>query len=197
MEVLSHYLKWRIGITPPQTQTTEAERSCITTHARGKHHLVEIGVWHGVTTKLMRASMASNGVLFAVDPFMVGRLGVSLQQKIAHSEVGRSSHGEVRWIRSLGADALLMAKAQGLEAVDFIFIDGDHSFEGLKSDWNLWTPLVSLGGIVALHDSRSTPTRDLEKAGSTIFTQNHVLNNPQFQVVEQVDSLTVLKKRSD
>ena len=37
--------------------------------------------------------------------------------------------------------------------VDVLFIDGDHSFEGVLSDWLLYNPLVIKGGIVAFHDA--------------------------------------------
>ena len=36
--------------------------------------------------------------------------------------------------------------------IDFLFIDGDHSYEGVKSDFELYSPLVRYGGIIALHD---------------------------------------------
>ncbi len=35
---------------------------------------------------------------------------------------------------------------------DFILIDGDHSTEGVMADWNRYAPLVSSGGLIALHD---------------------------------------------
>jgi cephalosporin hydroxylase len=40
----------------------------------------------------------------------------------------------------------------GGERVDFLFIDGDHTYEGVKSDFEMYSPLVREGGIVALHD---------------------------------------------
>jgi predicted O-methyltransferase YrrM len=36
--------------------------------------------------------------------------------------------------------------------IDFLFIDGDHTYDGVKSDFELYSPLVSVGGIVAFHD---------------------------------------------
>lgn len=36
--------------------------------------------------------------------------------------------------------------------VDFLFIDGDHSYEGVKADYERYSPLVSKGGIIAFHD---------------------------------------------
>lgn len=36
--------------------------------------------------------------------------------------------------------------------VDFLFIDGDHSYAGVKADFELYAPLVRSGGVIALHD---------------------------------------------
>ncbi|MGQ9691608.1 MAG: class I SAM-dependent methyltransferase [Thermoproteota archaeon] len=36
--------------------------------------------------------------------------------------------------------------------IDFLFIDGDHSYEGVKKDFEMYSPLVRKGGIIAFHD---------------------------------------------
>lgn len=36
---------------------------------------------------------------------------------------------------------------------DFAFIDGDHTYEGIRSDWLGYSPLVRPGGLVAFHDT--------------------------------------------
>ena len=36
--------------------------------------------------------------------------------------------------------------------VDFMFIDGDHSYEGVKQDFWNYLPLLKEGGYVAFHD---------------------------------------------
>jgi len=38
------------------------------------------------------------------------------------------------------------------ERVDFLFIDGDHTYEGVKKDFEMYSPLVKKGGIIAFHD---------------------------------------------
>ncbi len=38
------------------------------------------------------------------------------------------------------------------QKIDFLFLDGDHSFEGIKQDFEWYAPLVRSGGIVAFHD---------------------------------------------
>ncbi len=36
--------------------------------------------------------------------------------------------------------------------LDFLFIDGDHSYNGVKDDFNMYVKFVKQGGIVAFHD---------------------------------------------
>ena len=40
---------------------------------------------------------------------------------------------------------------QGHE-LDFLFIDGDHSYEGVREDFMMYSPLVREGGLIAFHD---------------------------------------------
>lgn len=37
-------------------------------------------------------------------------------------------------------------------SVDLLFIDGDHSYGGVKADWHDYAPYVADGGLVVLHD---------------------------------------------
>jgi cephalosporin hydroxylase len=45
----------------------------------------------------------------------------------------------------------------GGRKVDFLFIDGDHNYEGVKRDFEMYSPLVSKGGMIAFHDIVSGP----------------------------------------
>lgn len=40
----------------------------------------------------------------------------------------------------------------GDKPLDFLFIDGDHRYEGAKADFELYSPLVRPGGLIAFHD---------------------------------------------
>jgi cephalosporin hydroxylase len=60
-----------------------------------------------------------------------------------HYLAGNSRSEEVR--------ARLLEILKGRE-IDFLFIDGDHSYEGVKSDYEMYSPLVGSGGLVGFHD---------------------------------------------
>jgi predicted O-methyltransferase YrrM len=42
--------------------------------------------------------------------------------------------------------------------IDFLFIDGDHTYEGVKMDFEMYSPSVKKGGIVAFHDIVTHPS---------------------------------------
>ena len=41
--------------------------------------------------------------------------------------------------------------------LDFLFIDGDHTYDGVKRDFNIYSKLVKKGGIIAFHDIVKVP----------------------------------------
>ena len=45
-------------------------------------------------------------------------------------------------------------------AVDFLFLDGDHSYDAVRRDFELYEPLVTPGGLVAFHDVSPQTTPD-------------------------------------
>jgi predicted O-methyltransferase YrrM len=47
--------------------------------------------------------------------------------------------------------ARLQRKLRGRK-LDFLFIDGDHSYQGVRRDFEMYAPLVRQGGILGFHD---------------------------------------------
>jgi predicted O-methyltransferase YrrM len=45
--------------------------------------------------------------------------------------------------------------------VDLLFIDGDHSYSGVRSDFAMYSPLVRPGGVIAFHDIVPGPESDV------------------------------------
>ena len=67
------------------------------------------------------------------------------------------------------------------ETIDFVYIDGDHTYEGCKLDISLWWPKVKQGGIISGHDfCESVNAKTGLKFGViqavTEFVEEHNLN---------------------
>lgn len=63
----------------------------------------------------------------------------------------------------------------GKTSVDFLFIDGDHTYEGAKKDFELYSPLVRKGGVIAFHDIAVHPPEahcDVHKFWNETRNQN-------------------------
>lgn len=60
---------------------------------------------------------------------------------------------------SHSAEMFERAKAAlGNRSLDYLFIDGDHRYEGVKRDFETYGPLVRAGGLIALHDIVEGPS---------------------------------------
>ncbi|MBN3039004.1 MAG: class I SAM-dependent methyltransferase [Candidatus Omnitrophica bacterium] len=56
--------------------------------------------------------------------------------------------------------------------IDFLWIDGDHSYEGVSQDIADWFPLLKKGSIVAFHDYRDAP--GVKKAVDDLVVQGRL-----------------------
>ena len=182
------WVGYRLGLVAADTQTTGAERACLARHAAGRRHVVELGVMHGATTAVLRSVIDPDGVVTGIDPHPPGRLRVSFERLVAARETAKHPRGRVVLLRKRSTEAALTWRSP----IDFLFIDADHEWNAIERDWRDWTPHVTVGGLVALHDSRRVAGRD--DLDSVRFTTEVVLNDPRFRVEDAVDSLTVMRR---
>jgi len=97
--------------------------------------LLEIGRKHGGSTALMAAAL-DEGFLYSVDI-------VSHSQVATHTELW---HDKIQFITE---DSRVVHWDKD---IDLLFIDGDHSYEGVKNDINRFSSFVRHGGFVIFHD---------------------------------------------
>jgi predicted O-methyltransferase YrrM len=45
--------------------------------------------------------------------------------------------------------------------LDFLFIDGDHRYEGVKADYEMYALLVGKGGLIGFHDIVPGPAHEV------------------------------------
>lgn len=191
-----HVIKYYLGVEEANTQTSPKEREMLRSLAQNAKKVLEIGVFEGNTTKLMAEVMSSSGVIYGVDPFFSGRIGFSYGLLITQQQIRKARKINKGITINLVKDfSYNVASDQSLGDFDLIFIDGDHSFQGIKQDWNDWSSRVVQGGIMALHDTR-VPDYDPSVAnlGSFQYFESHIKFDSRFKLIDQVDSLNVLKR---
>jgi len=72
---------------------------------------------------------------------------------LSEDSLFRRNYPEIELVLELTADAYNGIFApQGLE-VEYLHIDADHHYEGVKEDWELYKNLVPARGIITLHDT--------------------------------------------
>lgn len=81
--------------------------------------------------------------------------------------------------------------------IDLLFIDGDHTYEGVKADIGAWTPHVKKGGIVAFHDCACATNKlphvlhfEVTRAVSEWFAGT----KGKWRALDSVDSLMVFER---
>jgi predicted O-methyltransferase YrrM len=61
-----------------------------------------------------------------------------------------------KFIYGFSNETSVVQAAYSLGKVDMLFIDGDHQYKSVLTDYLLYEPLVNSGGIIAFHDTAST-----------------------------------------
>jgi predicted O-methyltransferase YrrM len=115
---------------------------------------VEIGSYLGASSCLLAAGLASRGgVLYCIDTWT--NEAMSEGQRDTYGDFLRNTapwRGTVRPRRGRSLD-LAAAVAAEAPVLDLLFIDGDHSYEACRSDWDRYAPLLRPGGVAILHDT--------------------------------------------
>jgi hypothetical protein len=117
--------------------------------------MLEIGTAAGGSLFALTQVCASDAHILSID-LPHGRFGGGYQSwKIPLYNAFARRGQRLDLIRADSHDDRTVADVQdrlGGRKLDFLFIDGDHSYEGVKRDLNIYSPLVRSGGLVAFHD---------------------------------------------
>ncbi len=103
---------------------------------------VEIGVDKGVTSDGLTGNCSKIGMLYSIDPWI--------------NRDGRYSDVAALLKDRSNCTLLRMSSTEAAKVIhddlDFVFIDGDHEYEAVLNDLNLWFPKIKSGGLLAGHD---------------------------------------------
>lgn len=134
---------------------------------------VEIGCYCGRSTKAMAGSIRE--LLVCVDPWNMK--GISdAEEKFRKNLWNEIETKRVHVIRGESQSV----KSQVLEALggrpaDFIFLDGDHSYDGVIRDIDTYLDVVAPGGVLCGHDFYARSWPEVTRAVLERFPKNYRL----------------------
>lgn len=146
------------------------ELGWLAVQAKARSAIVEIGSWKGRSTKAL--ALATDGIVVAVDHWLgsEGERATSYKEAADRGQLGMLAvfmtnlnveleAGKVLPIVGKSSDILgdvrTVLLARGIQRIDMLFIDGDHSYASVKSDIETYVPLVKPGGLICGHDYSS------------------------------------------
>ena len=143
------------GIRFPPTQISEEITAFLKLIApRAPVTVLEIGTERGGTFFLFTRVATPDALLVSVDlPPSPGCLYPAWREKL-YRRFGREQQ-RVETIRANSHSPHAITTVRrllGNRPLDLLFIDGDHSYDGVKTDFEMYAPLVSSNGIIAFHD---------------------------------------------
>ena len=162
--------------------------------------IVEIGSWQGKSTYCLAKGLRS-GKIYAIDPFNADAGFDEDSEKIYSVKKGVDDLYDtfIHNMTKLKVLSKIVTKRgysyqfpDEFDKIDVLFIDGDHSIEGCKLDFELFSPKVVIGGYIAFHDYNKTR----HELGPTYVIQNMVMKSSAYEYYRQYDSMWVAKKIS-
>lgn len=117
---------------------------------------LELGVWYGYNMGHFLDECNNIEMLYGVDPYLPYQdwnryIGQDLMDAAENStrQILSQFPNRGTLLKTTSLDA---SKTFDSNALDFIFIDGDHSYERCYEDLNLWYSKVRPGGLFSGHD---------------------------------------------
>ena len=141
-------------VAPLQLRSELVELGRLVRERRPKT-VMEIGTCNGGTLFVLCRLADPNATIISLD-LPGGKFGGGYRTyRIPVMHLMKAPGQRLRLLRadshSRETRELLVRALQGVK-LDFLLIDGDHSYEGVKQDFEMYSPFVSRGGIVAFHD---------------------------------------------
>lgn len=144
----------------PPRQLWAVYRYAATWPVRGD--IVELGAWVGLTTSYLATAcmVRREGCVHAVDTFAgtkegethypsIRRFGGSTQAAFRDQITRAGVTNYVKEVVGLTTEAALGYRGAPIR---LLLIDADHSYAGVRADFEAWIPHVAPGGLIIFHD---------------------------------------------
>jgi predicted O-methyltransferase YrrM len=121
--------------------------------------VLEIGTAQGGVFWLLCRLAQANATLISLDlppneRYSGGRkVEINLESMKSHGQTVHIIHGNSHAPETPGQ----VQKILGGQMLDLLFIDGDHTYDGVRQDYMMYSQLVRPGGMIVFHDIVKTP----------------------------------------
>lgn len=144
----------------PRQNPIEIEELYKTVIELSPTRVLEIGTARGGTLYLWTQAATADATIISID-LPEGEFGGAYSIcRIPFYEAFSQPEQTLHLIRGDSHEARTIEKVGILfdnHPIDFAFIDGDHSYEGVKADFLNYGPLIRKGGIIGFHDILPRP----------------------------------------
>lgn len=182
-------------LASPHSQMIQEEKDCLQKYADQRKLAVEIGTYMGVSATIIAASMAKGGLLYCIDPFESGPGKLNPGYKMAIRLFKRNNLlSKIKFLLGYSNDKKIIDQIPG--ELDFMLIDGDHSYKGLENDWQIVKSRVKAGGIICLHDTTIPINEPYRNFGSVEYFNKVIVNDKNYEVLETAYSMNVILKKA-
>lgn len=145
----------------------------------------------GVSAAVIAQALVAEGRLFCVDPWEARHGKENPCFTICRRELSRRGvRDRVVFLQGYSHDVEIQMPRQ----FDFIFVDGDHSYDGLQRDWNICLRRLTNNGVLCLHDTTISAAEPHRRHGSVTFFDEVIRHHPDFVLLECCHSLNILRR---
>jgi len=134
---------------------TLEERSQLYLLTKDRDSVLEIGSYVGASACCFGAAMKKSGFgkVFCIDTWNNDAMTEGCRD--TYTEFLKNTEPFAQFIVPVRGFSTEVVKQIAIKTnhVDMLFIDGDHSYEGVKADWDAYKGFLKEGSIVMFHDS--------------------------------------------
>jgi predicted O-methyltransferase YrrM len=116
--------------------------------------VVEIGRFKGGSTLLLASALPEGAELWSYDLHVALRADLTGPQLDGELTAALERFGLADRVHLVVGDSRTVAPPPRAPSV--VFVDGDHSYEGARADYERWRELVAPGGHLLFHDAVDT-----------------------------------------
>jgi predicted O-methyltransferase YrrM len=128
--------------------------------------IIEIGSYRGRSSVALAfgALLGNHNRVYAIDPHVEfrgifgGQFGPRDQAEL-YSNLVKAGVGDIVAVVSL--PSLVVAKGWHQRNVGLLWIDGDHNYEAVRTDYEVWRDFLIEDSVIALHDNQAPGVEQL------------------------------------